>query len=106
MLDAPATIPEVVGTNMTAIKKLVEDFNACEKPEDAEQPIRVGRIAKTAQDDQVKLILGIQSLGDRRSPLLGGLRQLGGRHLRGAAPPGYMEENLQEWTDGLEGHVQ
>ena len=74
--------------------------------EDAEQFIRVCRITKAAQDDQMKLILGIQTLGERRFPLLDGLRQLGGRHLRGAAPPGYMEEELQEWTDWIESHLQ
>ena len=106
LLDVLADTPAVGGSNQEKIKSLREDFNTCEKAEDAEQLIRVCRITKTAQEDQMKLILGIQTLGDRRFSLLDGLRQLGGRHLRGAAPLGYMEEELQDWTEWIESHLQ
>ena len=47
----------------------------------------------------------LTNLGDRRHYLLDGRRQIGVRHLRGSASPGYMEEELQEWTEYLEAQL-
>ena len=106
LLDVAADTPAVGGASQNNIKKLKDDFNACERDEGAEQLVRVCRIAKMAQEDQVNIILAIQMLGERRHNLIDGLRQAGGRHLRGSAPAGYMEEELQEWTEWLEGHLK
>ena len=105
LVETAATIDACGGDNLKKIKQLSDDINVCEKQEDVEQLVRVCRLQKTAQEDHMKIVLAIQNLGDRRFGLIDGLRQCGGRHLRGSAPAGYMEEELQEWTEWMEASV-
>ena len=105
LVETAATIDACGGDNLKKIKTLSDDINKCEKAEDVEQLARFCRLQKTAQEDQMKIVLGIQNLGDRRFGLIDGLRQCGGRHLRGSAPAGYMEEELREWTEWMEANL-
>ncbi|CAK0797299.1 unnamed protein product [Prorocentrum cordatum] len=105
LLEVASKTAAVGGQSQENINQLKDDFNACEKIEDAEQLARVCRLATTAKEDEVKLIMHLASLGEIRHCLLDGLRQVGARHLRGSAPPGYTEEELQEWAEHLEAQL-
>ena len=78
--------------NQQGFKQLAAQFYACERGENAEQQVRIGRFAKTSQDDQLKIILAVRTLGEKTFTLLDGLRQAGGRC--GSAPAGYVKEEL------------
>ncbi|CAK0888916.1 unnamed protein product [Prorocentrum cordatum] len=99
LVEAAAAMESRGGANMGKTQVPREDINACEREEDAEQLARACRLAKTAQEDQVKMTVAVQTFGAKGHALLDGLRQAGGRHLRGSAPAGYMEEELQDRTE-------
>ena len=105
LLDVAVETRDVGAASQENLRKLRDDINACEKQEDAEMLIKVCRLAKTAKEDEVNLILHMTSLGERRFCVIDGLKQIGARHLRGSAPPGYMEEELQEWTEYIESQI-
>ncbi|CAK0883912.1 unnamed protein product [Prorocentrum cordatum] len=105
LVETAAALEACGGENQKSMLKPSENIIACGKAEDAEQLARMCRPQETTQDDQTNVVLAVQMSVDWRCALIDGLRQAGRRRLRGAAPAGRMEEELQEWTEWLEANL-
>ena len=98
--DTGAKNKEMVAT---AVKPLREHNS----PQRAiEEAIALCRIAKTADKDKVKILIAMRALGEAgRKGVIDSMEQLGFKWMRGQAPPGYMELELQDWVAAITGEV-
>jgi len=100
LTDAPLSM-DAGAVNKDNIKAAVDELTQQETPQLAiEQVVGLCRLAKTADPARSKLLLGIKMFKARAS-VVEALRQVGFIHMRGAAPPGHMEEEIQDWLEAL-----
>ena len=88
--------------NKEALKASLDRYGDCEDPAELiNLEAQVCRAVAMPYDAaNTRIMLAMRDFPARRQ-VVSAMAQLGAEHKKGQAPPGYMEDQLQEWLDAL-----
>jgi hypothetical protein len=92
---------DIGAANRTTMVKLAEDCQAAAATE-LEESLGGLYIEKCKEPTMIKLLIGMQHL-PHRLVIIQSMKQLGFKHMTGSPPPGFLENQLSDFLQSLEG---
>ena len=94
-------INEDIGAiNKETIKQILADIDT-DGPSTFNLDIHMCKLERCANPQSTKVLIAMNTYKDRKT-VISALTNAGFQHLRGPAPPGYLEEDLSEWAAAIE----